>query len=182
MEEEGKIVQDPHAWQSIPDAAIYVGNIRDGLIAVDPLGAEAYRANAAAYLAKLGELDKEVRAALDKIPPKRREIFTTHDAFGYFGAAYGFKFIAPEGVSTETEASAKDVAKIIRQIKAEKIPAVFLENVTDSRLVNRIAEESGATIGGALFSDALSPSDGPASTYIDMMHNNIKELTAALAK
>ena len=101
------------------------GNIRDGLIAVDPLGAEAYRANAAAYPTKLGELDKEVRAALDKIPPKRREIITTHDAFGYFGAAYGFKFIAPQGVSTETEASAKDVAKIIRQIKAEKIPAVF---------------------------------------------------------
>jgi zinc/manganese transport system substrate-binding protein len=182
MAEEGKIVQDPHAWQSIPDAEIYVGNIRDGLIAVDPSGTEAYRVNATAYLAKLGELDKEVRAALDKIPPKRREIITTHDAFGYFGAAYGFKFLAPEGVSTETEASAKDVAKIIRQIKAEKIPAVFLENVTDSRLAKRIAEESGAAIGGALFSDALSPPDGPASTYIDMMHNNIKELTAALAK
>ena len=182
MEEEGKIVQDPHAWQSIPDAEVYVGNIRDGLIAVDPSGAEAYRANATAYLAKLRELDKEVRAALDKIPPKRREIITTHDAFGYFGAAYGFKFIAPEGVSTETEASAKDVAKIIRQIKAEKIPAVFLENVTDSRLAKRIAEESGATIGGALFSDALSPPDGPASTYIDMMHNNVRQLTAALAK
>jgi zinc/manganese transport system substrate-binding protein len=182
MEEEGKIVQDPHAWQSIPDAEIYVGNIRDGLIAVDPSRAEAYRANATAYLAKLGELDKEVRAALDKIPPKRREIITTHDAFGYFGTAYGFKFIAPEGVSTETEASAKDVAKIIRQIKTEKIPAVFLENVTDSRLAKRIAEESGATIGGALFSDALSTLDGPASTYIDMMHNNIQQLTAALAK
>lgn len=125
MEEEGKIIQDPRAWQSIPNAEVYVGNIRDGLIAVDPLGAEAYRTNAAAYLTKLGELDKEVRAALDKIPPKRREIITTHDAFGYFGAAYGFKFIAPQGVSTETEASAKDVAKIIRQIKAEKIPAVF---------------------------------------------------------
>jgi zinc/manganese transport system substrate-binding protein len=164
MEEEGKIGQDPHAWQSIPDAEIYVGNIRDGLIAADPSGADVYRANAAAYLAKLGELDKEVRAAIDKIPPKRREIITTHDAFGYFGAAYGFKFIAPAGVSTETEASAKDVAKIIRQIRAEKIPAVFLENVTDPRVAKRIAEESGATVGGTLFSDALSPPDGPAST------------------
>ena len=131
---------------------------------------------------KLADLDKEVRATLAAIPPARREIITTHDAFGYFGAAYGFKFIAPEGVSTETEASAKDVAKIIRQIKAEKIPAVFLENITDTRVMKRIAEESGATVGGALFSDALSPPGGPASTYIDMMHNNIKQLTAALAK
>jgi len=182
MEEDGKIGLDPHAWQSIPNAEIYVANIRDGLIAVDPAGADAYRANAAAYLAKLAELDKEVRAALAKIPPQRREIITTHDAFGYFGEAYDFKFIAPEGVSTETEASARDVAKIIRQIKAKKIPAVFLENVADPRMAKRIAEESGATIGGALYSDALSPPDGPAPTYVDMMRNNIKQLTAALAK
>jgi len=150
--------------------------------AVDPAGADAYRANAAACLATLADLDKEVRAALAKIPAQRREIITTHDAFGYFGEAYDFKFIAPEGVSTESEASARDVAKIIRQIKAEKIPAVFLENVTDPRMAKRIAEESGATIGGALYSDALSPPDGPAPTYVDMMRNNIKQLTAALAK
>ncbi|MGO9235740.1 MAG: metal ABC transporter substrate-binding protein [Methylocella sp.] len=181
MEEDGKIGLDPHAWQSIPNAEIYIANIRDALIAVDPADADAYRANAAAYLAKLAELDKQVRTALATIPAKRREIITTHDAFGYFGEAYGFKFIAPEGVSTETEASARDVARIIRQIKAEKIPAVFLENVTDPRMAKRIAEESGATIGGALYSDALSPADGPASNYIDMMHNNIKQLTAALA-
>jgi zinc/manganese transport system substrate-binding protein len=182
MEEDGKIGLDPHAWQSIPNAEIYVANIRDGLIAVDPAGADAYRANAAACLATLADLDKEVRAALAKIPAQRREIITTHDAFGYFGEAYDFKFIAPEGVSTESEASARDVAKIIRQIKAEKIPAVFLENVTDPRMAKRIAEESGATIGGALYSDALSPPDGPAPTYVDMMRNNIKQLTAALAK
>lgn len=182
MEEDGKIGQDPHAWQSVANAKIYVENIRDGLIAVDPDGAGAYRANATAYLARLDELDKEVRAALAAIPPKRREIITSHDAFGYFGAAYDFKFIAPEGVSTETEASARDVARIIRQIKTEKIPAVFLENITDPRIARRIAEESGATIGGALFSDALSPPDGPASTYVAMMRNNIKQLTAVLAK
>jgi len=181
MEEDGKIGLDPHAWQSIPNAEIYVANIRDALIAVDPAGADAYRANAAACLATLADLDKEVRAALAKIPAQRREIITTHDAFGYFGEAYDFKFIAPEGVSTETEASARDVAKIIRQIKAEKIPAVFLENVTDPRMAKRIAEESGATIGGALYSDALSPPDGPAANYVDMMRNNIKQLTAALA-
>jgi zinc/manganese transport system substrate-binding protein len=181
MREEGRIGLDPHAWQSIANAKIYVANIRDGLIAADPKGEAAYRATADSYLGKLDVLEKEVLAEIAKIPQGRRQIITTHDAFGYFGTAYGFRFIAPEGVSTETEASASDVAKIIRQIKAQKIPAVFLENVTDPRLVRSIAAESGATVGGTLYSDALSPPDGPASTYIDMMRNNIRELSAALA-
>jgi zinc/manganese transport system substrate-binding protein len=181
MREEGRVELDPHAWQSIADAKIYVANIRDGLIAADPEGASAYRANADNYLGKLDALEKEVTAEIAKIPPGRRQIITTHDAFGYFGAAYGFRFIAPEGISTETEASARDVAKIIRQIKAQKIPAVFLENVTDVRLMQSIASESGAKIGGTLYSDALSLPDGPASTYIDMMRNNVRELSTALA-
>ena len=181
MREEGRVELDPHAWQSIADAKIYVANIRDGLIAADPEGASAYRANANNYLGELDALEKEVTAEIAKIPPGRRQIITTHDAFGYFGTTYGFRFIAPEGVSTETEASARDVAKIIRQIKAQKIPAVFLENVTDPRLARNIAAESGATIGGTLYSDALSPPNGPASTYIDMMRNNVRELAAALA-
>jgi zinc/manganese transport system substrate-binding protein len=181
MREGGRPELDPHAWQSIANAKIYVANIRDALIAADPEGASAYRANADTYLGKLDALDKEVRAEIAKIPPGRRQIITTHDAFGYFGTAYGFRFIAPEGVSTETEASARDVAKIIRQIKASNIPAVFLENVTDPRLVRNIATESGAKVGGTLYSDALSSPDGPAATYIEMMHNNIRELSAALA-
>ena len=181
MREEGRVGLDPHAWQSIANAKIYVANIRDGLVAADPAGEAAYRANTETYLAKLDALEKEVLAEIAKIPPGRRQIITTHDAFGYFGTAYGFRFIAPEGVSTETEASARDVAKIIRQIKAQKIPAVFLENVTDPRLVRSIAAKSGATAGGTLYSDALSPPDGPASTYIDMMRNNVRELSAALA-
>jgi zinc/manganese transport system substrate-binding protein len=181
MREEGRVELDPHAWQSIADAKIYVANIRDGLIAADPAGEAAYRANAEKYLGKLDTLEAEVKREIAKIPPGRRQIITTHDAFGYFGTAYGFRFIAPEGVSTETEASARDVAKIIRQIKSQKIPAVFLENVTDPRLARSIAAESGATVGGTLYSDALSPPDGPASTYIDMMRNNVRELSAALA-
>ncbi len=181
MREEGRIGPDPHAWQSIANAKIYVANIRDGLIAADPGGEAVFRANADNYLGKLDALEKEVTVEIAKIPAGRRQIITTHDAFGYFGAAYGFRFIAPEGISTETEASARDVAKIIRQIKAQKIPAVFLENVTDPRLVRSIAAESGATVGGTLYSDSLSPPDGPASTYIDMMSNNIRELSAALA-
>jgi zinc/manganese transport system substrate-binding protein len=178
---EERIGLDPHAWQSIANAKIYAASIRDGLIAADPEGEATYRANADNYLARLDALEKEVLADIAKIPPGRRQIITTHDAFGYFGTAYGFRFIAPEGISTETEASAREVAKIIRQIKAQKIPAVFLENVTDPRLVRRIASESGATVGGTLYSDALSPPDGPASTYIDMMRNNVRELATALA-
>jgi zinc/manganese transport system substrate-binding protein len=173
-------VTDPHAWQSIADAKIYVANIRDGLVAVDPAGKAAYQANAQAYLAKLDELENEVRTAIASIPAERRKIITTHDAFGYFGAAYGMSFIAPEGVSTDSEPSARDVARIIRQIKQQKIPAVFLENVSDPRLIEQIARETGAAIGGKLYSDALSDPSGPAATYIDMMRHNAHQFAKAL--
>ena len=171
---------DPHAWQSVANIKLYVGNIRDALAAADPAGKATYEANAAAYLAKLDTLDAEIKAAVEKIPAGRRRIITTHDAFGYFAAAYGVAFIAPQGVSTESEVSAKDVAKIITQIKRQKIPAVFLENVTDDRLLKRIAAESGARVGGTLYSDALTDEKGPAATYIDMMRHNIRQLAAAL--
>lgn len=173
---------DPHAWQSVANARIYVANIRDGLIAVDPGAAEAYRANADAYLGELAALEAETTATIATIPQERRKIITTHDAFGYFGAAYGLGFIAPEGVATEAEPSARDVARIIRQIAAQKIPAVFMENITNPRTIRRIAAESGARVGGTLFSDALSPQDGPAPTYLDMIRHNAKELAAALAR
>jgi zinc/manganese transport system substrate-binding protein len=176
----GKTTIDPHAWQSIADAKIYVANIRDALAGVDPAGKAVYDANAQAYLAKLDELENEVRTAIATIPVDRRKIITTHDAFGYFGAAYGMSFIAPEGVSTDSEPSAKDVARIIRQVRKQKIPAVFLENVSDRRLIEQIARETGAAIGGKLYSDALSEPSGPAATYIDMMRHNARELAKAL--
>jgi len=184
MEDEhhpGRMATDPHAWQSIANAKIYVANIREGLTKVDPAGKGAYEANAKAYAAKLDELEKEVKDAIGSIPPDQRRIITTHDAFGYFGGAYGMEFISPEGVSTESEASARDVAKIIAQIKKQKIPAVFMENITNPRLMEQIAKESGAKIGGTVFSDALSDEKGPAPTYIDMMRNNIGRFKAALA-
>ena len=176
----GRMTTDPHAWQSIANVRIYVANIRDGLIKADPAATDQYKANAAAYIARLDDLEKEVKAAIDAIPANRRRIITTHDAFGYFAAAYGMEFLSPEGVSTETQASARDVAKIITQIRKQKIPAVFLENVTDPRLMERIAKEFGARIGGTLFSDALSDEKGPAPTYIDMMRNNISQFTTTL--
>ncbi|HKH35428.1 MAG TPA: metal ABC transporter substrate-binding protein [Beijerinckiaceae bacterium] len=172
---------DPHAWQSVPNVKLYVENIRDGLIAADPAGKADYEGNAAAYLAKLDALDAEIKAAVERIPRDRRKIITSHDAFGYFQKAYGIAFVAPQGVSTEAEASAKDVARIIQQIRREKIPAAFLENISDQRLVARIAKESGAKVGGRLYSDALSAEGGPAGTYIDMMRHNITALSAALS-
>ena len=171
---------DPHAWQSVANAKVYVANIRDALSLTDPAGQGSYEANAAAYLARLDALDAEVKAAIDKIPSDRRKIITTHDAFGYFAAAYGVAFIAPQGVSTESEVSAKDVAKIITQIRKQKIPAVFLENISDERLLRRIGAESGARIGGTLYSDALTDEKGAAPTYLDMMRHNVKQLSLAL--
>jgi zinc/manganese transport system substrate-binding protein len=180
MKESSRLVPDPHAWQSIANARIYVGNIRDGLTQVDAAGASTYGTNAKTYLIKLDALEKEVKAAIAKIPVDRRKIITNHEAFGYFGDAYGMEFIAPEGLSTDSEPSASDVAKIITQIRTQKIPAVFLENVTDPRLMQRIAEESGAKIGGKLYSDALSGPNGPARTYIELMRNNVREFDKAL--
>jgi zinc/manganese transport system substrate-binding protein len=171
---------DPHAWQSVVNAKIYVANIRDALVAADQAGAPSYRANADAYLTKLDALDREVREAVAQIPQARRKVISTHDAFGYFAAAYGIAFIAPQGVSTESEPSARDIAAIITQIRASKIPAVFLENISDPRLMRRISAETGARIGGTLVSDGLTAENGDAPTYIDMVRHNIKALTSAL--
>jgi len=172
---------DPHAWQSVANAKKYVTNIRDALGAADPADAETFRANTERYLAELDALDREVREAIGKIPESRRKIISTHDAFGYFASAYGIKFIAPLGVSTESEASARDIAGIITQIKTAKIPAVFLENISDPRLIRQIAAETGARIGGTLYSDSLTGEKGDAPTYIDMVRHNIRALTSALA-
>ena len=171
---------DPHAWQAVGNVEIYVGNIRDALVGIDPARRAAYEEAAAAYLQRLSTLDGDVRRAIATIPPERRKVITTHDAFGYFGAAYGVEFLALEGVSTETEASARDVARIISVIRQQHVPAIFFENVTDPRLVKRIAAETGARIGGTLYSDALTGPAGPAPTYIDLMRHNLEELVAAL--
>lgn len=171
---------DPHAWQSIPNARIYVTNIGNALAASAPDDAEFFRTQTKAYLERLDTLDREVRETIAKIPADRRKVISTHDAFGYFAAEYGIQFIAPLGVSTETEPSARDIAGIIGQVRAAKIPAVFLENISDDRLIRRIAAETGAKVGGTLISDGLTGEKGPAPTYIDMVRHNIKALTSAL--
>jgi zinc/manganese transport system substrate-binding protein len=173
---------DPHAWQSVANAGKYVANIRDALAAAAPADAEVFRQNAQTYLARLEALDGEVRQAIGQIPESRRRMISTHDAFGYFAARYGIEFIAPVGVSTEAEPSARDIAKIIAQVKAEHIPAVFLERIGDPRLMRRVSEETGARVGGTLYSDSLTDEKGEAPTYIDMVRHNIRTLTSALGK
>jgi zinc/manganese transport system substrate-binding protein len=177
----GQNLINPHAWQSVPNVKVYIANIRDGLIAVDPSGKAAYEANAAAYSAQLDAIDDEVIDLIAKIPPERRRVITTHDAFGYFSVAYGVTILGAQGVSTEAEASANDVANLITQIEHQHISAVLMDNISQPYLIERIAKESGAKIGGTLYSDALSEESGPAHSYIDMIRHNVQTLSAALA-
>ncbi|RWB54711.1 zinc ABC transporter substrate-binding protein AztC [Mesorhizobium sp.] len=176
----GKTVTDPHAFQSIANARIYVKNIADAFCAADSEGCDSYKANAAAYTTKLDALEGDVKAAIQSIPEAKRVVITSHDAFGYFEHEYGLTFLAPQGISTDSEPSAADVAKLVEQIKQDKAAAIFIENITNPRLIEQIAGETGIKVGGTLYSDALSGSDGPASTYIDMMHNNITQIKGAI--
>lgn len=171
---------DPHAFQAIANAKIYVKNIVDAFCAADATGCDAYKANAGAYTAKLDAAEAEVKAAVASIPEEKRTIITSHDAFGYFENAYGITFLAPEGISTEAEASAADVAALISQVRGDKASAIFVENITNPRLVEQISAETGVKIGGTLYSDALSKADGPAATYIDMMKANIAIIKGAI--
>ena len=172
---------DPHAWQSVANAKAYVGNVARAFCAADTAGCADYSSNAAAYVGKLAALDREIRRAVDAIPQDRRVAVVAHNAFRYFERDYGVTFLAPQGVSTESEASAADVASLILQIRDRRAAAVFAENIADTRLVEQIASESGLSLGGTLYSDALSPSDGPAPTYVDLMRHNVKTLATAVA-
>lgn len=176
----GKTVTDPHAFQSIANAKIYVKNIAEAFCAADGDGCVSYQTNAAAYTKKLDALEGEVKAAIQSIPEAKRVVITSHDAFGYFEHEYGLTFLAPQGISTDSEPSAADVAKLVEQVKQDKAAAIFVENITNPRLIEQIASETGIKVGGTLYSDALSQPDGPGSTYIDMMHNNIRQIKGAI--
>ncbi len=170
---------DPHAWQDVGNVKVYVANIRDALIAHDPEGAELYGANADAYIAELDALDGKIRETVEALPDGAL-VITSHDAFRYFTHAYGLEFDAPTGTSTEVEATARDVARLIDTIRANNIRAVFAESLTDARLIEQIAREADVPVAGTLHSDALSPPDGPAGTYIDMMRHNISLISGGL--
>lgn len=171
---------DPHAWQSVHNAEIYVKNIADAFCAADAAGCDTYKANAEAYGEELEALESEIEATIVGIPEDKRVIITSHDAFGYFEHEYGLKFLAPEGLSTESEASAADVAALIKQIREDKASAIFVESISNERLIEQIASETGLKVGGELYSDALSDEAGPAATYIDMMRHNVEIIKGAV--
>lgn len=171
---------DPHAWQSLKNGVVYARNIAEGLAAADPAHAAAYRQRAQAYIARIEALDAQIRKTFASIPAERRQVVSSHDAFGYFGDAYGVRFIPVAGLSTDAEPSAADMARIIEQVKREHVPAVFVENVSSPALVQQIARETGARTGGTLYSDALAPSGQPAATYLGMFEWNARQLSEAL--
>jgi zinc/manganese transport system substrate-binding protein len=171
---------DPHAWQDLGLARRYVANLGRALAALRPAAAADTTARATAYLTRLDALDRRVRERLARVPRERRRVVTSHDAFGYFGAAYGIDFLAPQGMSTDSEASAAAVAGLIRQIRREGVRAVFVENVTDPRLIERIAREGGVKVGGRLYSDALSAPGGPADSYLKLFAHNAEAIATAL--
>lgn len=172
---------DPHAWQSVANAKVYVETIARAFCEADAEGCATYEDNAGAYLAELSALHEEVRQAVAAIPEERRVAVVAHNAFRYFAHAYGVTFLAPQGVSTESEASAADVAGLVREIRERRAAAVFAENIADARLVEQIASEAGLPLGGTLYSDALSGPDGPAPSYVEMMRHNLTTISAALA-
>jgi zinc/manganese transport system substrate-binding protein len=180
--QHGGETPDPHAWQSVPNAMVYVKNITRGLCDVDAAGCDSYRKRAADYTAQLQKLHADNLAAWLAIPRSQRKVITHHDAFGYYAQAYGVQFLSPQGVSTESEASARAVAQLIRQIQREKVRALFVETVSDPRLVEQISRETGIRPAGELYSDSLSPPQGPAGTYLDMMRHNTRALTEAIER
>lgn len=171
---------DPHAWQDVAHVKRYVANIRDALIAADAAGKAQYEAAANAYLAELDALDAEIRKAYAGIPEARRRVITSHDAFAYYGAAYGIRFLAPQGVGGDSEPTARDVANLIRQVKRHNVRAIFVENISNPRVIERIAKETGVKLSGRLYSDALSEEGGSAATYLDMMRHNTRLISTAM--
>jgi zinc/manganese transport system substrate-binding protein len=176
----GPATMDPHAWQDPRNGVLYVGAIAEGLARADPPNAAAYHAAGARYADQIRQIDAWIESELAPIPAARRTIITTHDAFGYFGARYGVNFLAPEGISTDSEPSAAAIAALVRQIRRAEVRTVFIENMTDPRMARMLARETGASLGGTLYSDALSPPDGPAPTYLAMFRHNVTLFVQAM--
>jgi zinc/manganese transport system substrate-binding protein len=180
LKEHGHHATDPHAWQNPNNVVLYARNIAAALSKVDAAGASTYQANAEAYVKELQALDTWAKEQFAAIPAPKRKVITSHDAFGYFAAQYGITFLAPRGVNADTEPSAKQVAQLIQQIQREKIRAVFVENMSDPKLVAQLSKDAGAKVGATLFVDALSGPDKPGATYLRMMRHNVTELAEGM--
>ena len=179
-DEKGREDTDPHAWQNPNNVVVYTRNIAASLSRVDPAGAAIYQANADSYVRELQALDAQARAQFSAIPADQRKVITSHDAFGYFGAEYQIRFLAPQGMFTDAEPSARQVAQLIRQIQREKIRAVFVENMSSPRLLAQLSKDAGVKPGPALYVDALSAAGGPADTYLKLMRYNVMQLASGM--
>ena len=186
MEEEtgggGKLATDPHAWQDLANGRVYVHNIAEALASADPANAAGFRQRAESYDRELADLDGWVRRQISQVPAAKRKIITSHDAFGYFGRAYGIAFLAPVGLSTESEPTAAGLGRLSNQIRKEGIKALFIENMTDPRLIKTLARDTGAVVGGTVYSDSLSKDGGPADSYVKMFHHNVPAFVEAMQK
>lgn len=176
----GHDAADPHAWQNPENVGLYVRNIAAALAKADPAGASAYQANAEAYVKELQALDAWAKAQFAAIAPDKRKVITSHDAFGYLAAHYQIRFLAPQGVTPDAQPSARQVAQLIRQIQRERIRAVFVENMSDPKLLIQLSKDAGVTPGAALYSDALSAPGKPGATYLQMMRHNVTQLAAGM--
>jgi len=176
----GTLQQDPHAWQDVRNSTQYVTNIRDALAEADSEHAEFYRTNAKTYLQRLEALDGWVRSEIARVPETKRKVISSHASFQYFASAYGIRFISPQGLSSQNAAAAGYLARIVDQIKNEKIDAMFMENISDSRLISQLEGETGVFVGGTLYSDALSAPGGPADSYENLIRHNVQELVQGM--
>ena len=173
---------DPHGWQDPSNVVVYVKNIAKSLASLDPAGARSYQNNSELYIKELESLDQFTKDQLAPLSVKQRQVITSHDAFGYFAARYQIRFLAPQGINADVEPSAKEVAQLIRQIKRDKIKAVFVENMSNPKLLAQITQDTGITLGPKLYVDALSGPNEPGSTYLKMMHHNVTQLVAGMQR
>lgn len=171
---------DPHAWQNVSHAKVYVQNIATALCEADPAGCSDFRQRADAYQQQLQALDADIRALWAPIPESQRRIIVSHDAFAYYGQAYGVTFFAARGISNDSEPSARGIATLVRQIREQQVRALFVENVADPRLIERIGRETGLQVSGKLYSDSLTAPGGQADDFIAMMRYNTRAMTQAI--
>lgn len=173
---------DPHAWHDPRNIEVYVKNIAEGLSRADPAGRAVYQQRATDYVAKVRELDAWAERGFAAVPAAQRKVLTQHDALAYLGRRYGIRLLAAQGVSTDTEASAKAIATLVRQVKKEQVKAVFMENMSDARLIEQLSREAGVSVGGKLYSDALSPAGGPADSWLKFFRYNVETLLKSFGK
>lgn len=171
---------DPHAWQRVSNVKLYAKNITNALCTLDAVGCAQYRKNELSYQAQLDRLDSTIRASWATVPPEQRKIITSHDAFAYYAKEYQVNFRAAQGINTAAEATPKGIAQLVRQIQKENIKALFVESISDPRLIEQIGRETGVNPAGELFSDSLSAKGGPATSYIKLMDYNTGSLVKAV--